>query len=197
MNLENHKILYFTVTAILALLIASPALQHFLVYPQTEFFTELWLLGPNQKAENYPYNITQNVNNRVFLGLSNHLGECSYYQVEVKLRNQNTPGPDSFQRTPSTLPVLYSFNIVVADNQTVQIPVDFSFGYSPDGSQINFNRLTINDAQININGYSTTLNTTTQEYFEKLVFELYLYNSTLGSFQYHERFVDLRLNMIP
>ncbi len=197
MSLENHKILYFTVTAILAFLIASPALQHFLVYPQTEFFTELWLLGPEQKAENYPYNITQNTNNRVYLGLSNHLGECSYYLVEVKLRNQNTSGPDNFQRTPSALPSLYSFNIVVADNQTVQIPVNFSFDYSSVDSQINFNRLTINDAPINLNGYSTTYNTTTKEYFGKIVFELYLYNSTLGNFKYHERFVDLRLNIIP
>jgi uncharacterized membrane protein len=197
LNLENHKVLYFTVTAILALLVASPALQHFLVYPQTEFFTELWLLGPEQKAENYPYNITQNVNNRVYLGIGNHLGECSYYRVDVKLRNQITPGPDSFNRTPSALPSLYSFNILVADEQIVQVPVDFSFSYREAGSQINFNTLTVNSAQININGYSTSWNSTNQEYFEKLVFELYLYNSTLGGFQYHERFVDLRLNMLP
>jgi hypothetical protein len=195
LNLENHKILYITVTAILALLIASPALQHFLVYPQTEYFTELWLLGPNQKAENYPYNITQNTNNRVFLGLSNHLGASGYYLVEVKFRNQNMSGPDSFQRTPSSLPTLYSFNVVVADKQTVQMPIDFSFGYSLVDSQINFNRLTINNAQINLNGYSTSWNSTNNDYYGKLVFELWLYNSTLGNFQYHERFVDLRLNM--
>jgi uncharacterized membrane protein len=195
MNLENHKILYIVVTAILALLIASPALQHFLVYPQTEYFTELWLLGPNQKAENYPYNITQNQDYHVFMGISNHLGSSGYYLVQVKFRNQNMSGPDSFQRTPSTLPTLYSFNVVVADKQTVQMPIDFSFGFNLVDSQINFNRLTINDAQINLNGYSTSWNSTNNDYYGKLVFELWLYNSALGSFQYHERFVDLRLNM--
>ena len=195
MNLENHKIVYVVVTAILALLVASPALQHFLVYPQTEYFSELWLLGPNQQAENYPYNITQNQDYHVFMGISNHLGSCGYYLVQVKFHNQNMSGPDSFQRTPSSLPTLYSFNVVVADKQTVQMPIDFSFGYNLVDSQINFNRLTINNAQINLNGYSTTWNSINNDYYGKLVFELWLYNSTLGSFQYHERFVDLRLNM--
>jgi uncharacterized membrane protein len=196
LNLENHKILYITITVILALLVASPALQHFLVYPQTEFFTEMWLLGPNLKAENYPYNITNNLDNQVYLGLGNHLGSAAYYRVDVKLRNQNMLGPDSFQRTPSNLPTLYSFNIVVADQQTVQVPVDFSFTYSQTNDlQINFNQLTVNNNPININGYSTTWNSTNNDYYEKLVFELYLYNSTTSSFQYNERFVDLRLNM--
>ncbi len=195
MNLENHKILYITVTVILALLIASPAMQHFLVYPQTEFFTEMWLLGPNQKAENYPYNITQNQNNEVYLGLSNHLGSAAYYRVDVKLRNQNMSGPDSFQQTPSDLSTLYSFNLIVADQQTVQVPVDFSFTYSESNGTINFNQLTINNNPIDINGYTTAWNATNSDYFEKIIFELYLYNSTTSSFQYHARFVDLRLNM--
>ncbi len=196
LNLEKHKILYITITAILALLIASPALQHFLVYPQTEFFTEMWLLGPDQKAENYPYNIIQNQDYQIYLGLSNQLGSAAYYRVDVKLRNQNMLGPDSFQRTPSNLPTLYSYNIVVADKQTVQVPIDFSFTYSQSNdSQVNFNQLTLNNNPININGYSTTWNSTNNDYYEKLVFELYLYNSTTSSFLYHERFVDLRLNM--
>ncbi|MGD6808994.1 MAG: DUF1616 domain-containing protein [Candidatus Bathyarchaeia archaeon] len=196
MQLENHKILYITVTVTLALLIASPALQHFLVYPQSEFFTEMWLLGPNQKAENYPYNIVQNQHYQIYLGLSNHLGSATYYRVDVKLRNQTMLGPDGFQRTPSDLPTLYSFNIIVADQQTVQVPVDFSLTYHQfNDSQINFNQLTINSNTININGYTTSWNNTNHDYYEKLVFELYLYNSTTNSFQYHERFVDLRLNM--
>ncbi len=156
----------------------------------------MWLLGPDQKAENYPYNITQNQDYQVYLGLSNQLGSAAYYRVDVKLRNQNTLGPDSFQRTPSNLPTLYSYNIVVADKQTVQLPVDFSFTYSQSNdSQVNFKQLTLNNNPININGYSTTWNSTNNDYYEKIVFELYLYNSTTSSFQYHERFVDLRLNM--
>ena len=195
MDLERFKVLFLVVTAISALLVASPALQHFLVYPQTEYFTELWLLGPNQKAENYPYNITQNANYQVFLGISNHLGSCGYYLVQVKFRNQAMDGPDTFKRTPSSLPTLYSMNVFVADKQTVQLPVDFSLNYNNDGSTVNFNYLTLNNEQINLKGYSTSWNQTNSDFYGKLIFELYLYNSTIGSFQYHERFVDLRLNM--
>ena len=199
MDLERFKVLFLVVTAISALLVASPALQHFLVYPQTEYFTELWLLGPAQKAENYPYNITQNGNYQVYLGISNHLGSCGYYLVQVKFRNQTMIGPDSFNRTHSNLPTLYSFNVFVADKQTVQMPIDFFFDYnkvdSQNDSQVNFNRLTLNNAQVNLNGYSTSWNSTNNDYYGKLVFELWLYNSTLGSFQYNERFVDLRFNM--
>ena len=54
MNLQEYKVLVFVVTAIVALIVASPALQRILVYPQTEFFTELWLLGPNHVAGEFP-----------------------------------------------------------------------------------------------------------------------------------------------
>ncbi len=195
LNLENHKIFYITITAILALLIASPALQHFFVYPQSEFFTEMWLLGPDKKAENYPYNITQNVNNQVYLGLSNHLKHCGYYLVEVKAHNQTTPGPDTFAGTASNLPTLYSMNLFVADDQTLQVPVNFSFDYSKSGDNISFKSLTLNGDKISLNGYSTSWNSTNTDFYFKLVFELWLYNSTLGTFQYNQRFIDLRLNM--
>jgi uncharacterized membrane protein len=195
MNLERFKVLFFVVTAVLALLVASPALHHFIVYPQTQYFTELYLLAPNHTTQNYPYNLTTNQNYHVYLGLSNHLGSCGYYMVEVKFRNQTMLGPDNLQGTPSSLPTLYRMNVVVADKQTVELPVDFAFDYNNDGYNVNFNKLTINNQQISLNGYLTSWNQTNYSFYGKLVFELWLYNSTLGSFEYNHRFVDLRLNM--
>ena len=106
MNLTQYKALFIVVTAVLALLVASPALQRVLVYPRTEFFTELSLLGPGHVAENYPYNITSGETYSVFLGVGNQLGSCAYYQVEVKFRNETQSAPDSFSRTASSLPSL-------------------------------------------------------------------------------------------
>ncbi|MEA2089984.1 MAG: hypothetical protein U9O89_04415, partial [Thermoproteota archaeon] len=60
MGLEEHRFVFFVVVGVLALVVASPALSRLLVLPRTEFFTELWILGPNRKAEGYPYNITSN-----------------------------------------------------------------------------------------------------------------------------------------
>src|SRR4030042_4185963 len=130
MNLQEYKILFMVIISVSALLVASPALQRLLTLPQTEFFTELWLLGPEHKGENYPFNITRNENYNVFLGVANQLGHCAYYVVQVKFRNLTQSAADSFNRTSSSLPSLYSITAVVADKETLEIPIVFSFDYA-------------------------------------------------------------------
>lgn len=198
MNLQGYKVLLLVGTAIFALLAASPALQRLLVYPQTEFFTEMWLLGPEHKGENYPYNITLNENYNVFLGVSNHLGHCAYYVVQVKFRTQNQSAPDTFARAPSSLPPIYSVNFIVADKETWELPVALSFSYSYDesNSQVKFNRMMFNGADLNLDGYSATWDTENSSFFGNLIFELWIYDDTVGGFIYHERYIDLKFNMI-
>ena len=180
----------------MALLVASPALQRLLVYPQTDFFTELWLLGPQHKAENYPFNITRNQNYDVFLGIENHLGHCGYYLVQVKFRNQTQPAADSFNHTPSSLPSLYNIAAFVADKETWELPVHFSFDYTYDENltQVIFNRLIFNDVALDINGSSAAWYPQKSSFFGNLFFELWISDAT-GNFHYHERFVGLVLNM--
>ena len=197
MNLQEYKTIILVVTAVSALIVASPAIQRLLVYPQTELFTELWLLGPEHMAENMPYNITRGASYNVFLGVSNHLGRCAYYSVQVKFRNLTQSAPDSFNRTSSSLPPLYSVNVFVADKETWELPVTFGWGYSYDGnlSQVNFRRLLFNNAELDLNGYSASWDSNRTAIFGNLVFELWLYNDSVGGFQYHERYVDLKFNM--
>jgi hypothetical protein len=207
-NLTQYKALFFVVTAVLALLVASPALQRVLVYPRTEYFTELSLLGPGHKAENYPYNITSGESYKVFLGVSNKLGSCAFYQVEVKFRNETESAPNSFSRTPSSLPSLYNLNVFVADQESFEIPVTFSVDYSfrnvirTEQSannitllQVNSDNVKFNGETLNLRGYSSDWNPHTRVFYGNLVFELWIYNSTISSFQYNERSVDLKLNM--
>ena len=130
LNLQQFKALFIIVTAVVALLAASPLLQRILVYPQTEFFTEFSLLGPGHMAQNYPYNITQIGTYAVFLGITNNLGSCAYYQVQVKFRNETQSAPDSFNLTPSSLPSLYNIAAFVADKESLELPVTFIFSYS-------------------------------------------------------------------
>jgi uncharacterized membrane protein len=202
MNLTQYKALFILFTAVLALLVASPALQRVLVYPRTEFFTELSLLGPGHMAEDYPYSINQNGNYTVYLELGNQLGSCVYYQVEVKFRNETQSAPDSLNRTASSLPSLYNLTAFVADQDSLEIPVTFSFDYvlqrRADNAilfQINFDSLKFNGEILNLQGYSSDWNPQENKFFGNLVFELWIYNSTAGSFQYHERFVDLKFSM--
>jgi len=180
-----------------ALIVASPALQRILVYPQTEFFTEFWLLGPNHLAEGLPYNITRGESYNMFLGITNQLGRSAYYEVQIKLRNLTQSAPDIFNRTSSSLPSLHNLNVFVADKETWELPVTFGFDYSynPNSSQVDFTRLLFNSEQLNLNGSSTSWDSNMTAYYGNLVFELWIYNESVNSFQYHERFVDLKFNM--
>lgn len=224
MNLQQYKALFVVITAVLALLVASPALQRALVYPQTEFFTELWLLGPGHMGENYPYNITANQDYSIFLGAANHLGSCAYYAIEIKFRNETQAAPDSLNRTPSSLPSLHRIPFFVADGESYELPITFSLDYSfqnvsrvvytnvtlpaapgqnatdqvvqnVTALKADFNSIKFNDMTLSLQGLSSDLNTQTQTTYANLVLELWIYNSTIGGFQYHERFVDLKFNM--
>jgi uncharacterized membrane protein len=194
-NLRQCKALFIIVTAVLSLLVASPALARVLVYPQTSFFTEVWLLGPGRMAENYPYNITANENYSVFLDIANHLGSCAYYTVEVKFRNDTQSAPDIFNLTASNLPSLYNLTVFVANGETWELPVTFAFNYSVTSLQVGFNSMTFNGVNINLTGESSDWNPQTKVFYGNLFFELWIYNGTTSTFQYHERFVSLLLNM--
>ena len=200
MNLQKYNVLFIVVISVLALLVASPALQRLLVYPQTEFFTEMWLLGPEHKAENYPFNITLGENYHVFLGVANNLGQCAYYLIQVKFRNQTQSAADSFNRTPSSLLPLYSITAFVADKEKWEIPLSFSFNYVQDSYnetllQVRFLDMTFNDNVLNLNDYTAVWDAERSGFFGNLFFELWIYNGTVGAFQYHERFTGLWFNM--
>jgi hypothetical protein len=196
-NLQNYKVLFLAVTAVLALLVASPALQRLLMLPPTEFFSELSLLGSGHLATNYPFNITRNEYYNVFLGIGNNLGDCTYYQVQVKFRNETQPAADSFDRTPSSLPSLYNLTVFVANKEKWELPVVFSFDYEyfENLSQISFSRIIFNGLELNLHDYSAAWNSLKNEFSGTLFLELWIYNSTVSRFQYHERFVSLHLNM--
>jgi hypothetical protein len=217
--------LFIVATAVLALFVASPALQRLLVYPQADSFTELSLLGPGHTAENYPYDISRNENYTVFLGVANHLGSCAYYQVEVKFRNETQSAPNSFNRTPGNLISLYNIGEFVADKERLETSLNFAFDYTLQSVtrivytnvtisngpgkndtveqrpinttllQMKFNNLRLNNNILNLQGYSSDWNPLTNEFYGNLIFELWIFNSTIGGFQYNERFVDLKLNI--
>jgi hypothetical protein len=201
MNLSEYKVLFIVVTAVVVLFVASPALSRVLVYPRTEFFSEMWLLGPNHKAEGYPYNISRGQNYTVFLGIGNQLGYCAYYMVEVKFRNETQSAPSSFgpieNRTPSSMSSLFNISAFVADEQDWELPLAFSFDYevSLDRSQVLFHNLTLNDEILGLEGYSTAWNSTRTIFFGNLMFELWIYDAQATALSYHGRFVDLKFNM--
>lgn len=197
MDFRNYQVLFLIVVAVAALLVASPVLSRLLVYPRTEFFTELWILGQNHTAENYPYNVSRYENYSIFLGVSNQLGHIAYYSIAVKFRNQTQPAANSFNRTYSSLPALYNISAFVPDEQALELPLTFSLNYSYSDvlSRIEFHSLTLNGELLDLTDCTTTWDSDRSEFMGNLFFEAWIYNSTIGDFRYHERFVSLRLNM--
>jgi hypothetical protein len=200
LRLQQYKVLFLVGVSVTALVVASPALQRLLVYPQTNFFTEMWLLDPNHMAENFPFNMTSNGNYTIFLGIGNHLGSCAYYSIQVKFRNQTQPAADSLNRTASSLPPLYSISAFVADKEELEIPISFSFNYVQDSYnetllQVRFLNMAFNNNVLNLNDHTAVWDAEKSGFFGNLFFELWIYNGTVGGFQYHERFTGLWLNM--
>lgn len=197
MNLQGYRVILLFFVGVMVLVVASPALQRLLIYPQTEFFSEQWLLGPDHLAANYPYNIRAGENYRVYLGVGNRLGSCGYYCVQVKLRNQTQSAPDSLKRTPSSLKSLYNIYTFIGNNASWELPIAFSFTYTYDvgSSKILFESLLLNDVSLDISSFSSSWNPEDNVRFADLVFELWLYDEASGDFLFHERFVDLKFNM--
>jgi len=201
LNLSEIKVFFFIVTAVVALIVASPALSRILVFPRTEFFSEMWLLGPNHNAEDFPYNVSRGQNYNIFLSVGNQLGYCAYYVVQVKLRNETQSMPTSIgpveDQTPSTMPSLFNISAFVADEQNWELPISFSFDYEANlnESKVEFKSLAINDEVLDLEGYTTAWNGTKSLFYGNLIFELWIYNSQATVLSYHRRFVDLKLNM--
>lgn len=201
MDIGKYGVTFFVVVAIVALLVASPALSRALVWPRSEFFSELSVLGSGHMAEDYPFNLSSGQSYSIFLGIGNQLGYCAYYQVQVKFRNESQSMPSSFgaveDRVPSSLPSLFNVTAFVADQESWELPVSFGFNYIYDAnaSVVMFESLMFNGNMLNLAGENTVWNATTSRFYGDLVFELWLYNSSTSSFGYHGRFVDLKLNM--
>lgn len=203
MNLREYKVLFIVVTFVVSLLVASPALSRLLVYPRTDFFTEFGLLGSNNMAEGYPFNISSGHSFTIYINVTNHLGYFAYYLVEVKLLNESQQGPNAIKTfTPSPMPSLYNISVFVGDEASWEEPFVFSFNYGLNKTalQVNYNNMTLNDVTfgntwLNLNGYTTSWNATRRMFPSNLVFELWIFNSATNGFQYHQRFLNMWLNM--
>jgi len=194
-NLEDYQTVFAVGSFALMLVAASPTLALVLTLPSGESFSELWLLGPGHAADNYPFNIRGGEEQRLFVGVGNHLGFSAYYAIHVKLRNQSQPLPDTNNSLASSLPTLYEFRLVVPNGKNWEAPVDFKVSeVSVDSNVTVVRRVTINNETFHIHGVSKW-DSEHHGFYYQLFFELWLYNTSLRSFEFHNRFVGIRLNV--
>ncbi len=195
MKLGDIKRLFVAVAIIGSLLIASPAIAGSFPSPPGEHFSELYLLGPTHKAENYPYNIDVGQNYSVYVNVGNHLGSSAYYAIYVKLGNQTDQLPNATQSTPSPLAPLYTYRFSIPDNKNWTSLLTFQVSNaSIQAANSQINTLKINNTPINVEKPALwNSNSTTFGY--RLFFELWLYNRQTGSAEFNNRYVSLQLNL--
>jgi uncharacterized membrane protein len=90
---KNEKKLYKALTVILTLLIiiAAASIVYAIITPKTgEKFTELYILGQEGYATNYPKNLSVGEESTVIIGIVNHEYKTINYTIEVWLINQTT-----------------------------------------------------------------------------------------------------------
>ncbi len=186
---------FIAVTLIGILIFASPTLALIITAPVGEQFSELYMLGPNHTFDDIPFNVKVGVEYSVYLGVGNHMGQSSYYTCIVKFRNETEPLPNTQLGTPSPLLGLYEFNTFIQDEQSWETPLTFKvndFNFSEGKSQIS--SVSINGLDFPVNEASMW-NSNRTGYYYGLFVELWLFNSTLGVSQFHNRSVYLTLNV--
>jgi hypothetical protein len=195
-NFENVKLFYGFSCVLMGLLILSPALMAVVPLPEVEQFSELWLLGPNRTTEGYPSDVMENESYLVYVGVGNHLGSLTYYALQVKFRSQTEPLPNVTTGEPSLLPALYEYRVFVAENGSLEVPLAFSF------FDVNFGDDTCFVGSVVINGISFSVDKAVSwdeeknGYYYQIFVELWIYDSELNGFSFHNRFVSCWLNMV-
>jgi len=195
-HIEEYRALFIVCSLVLMLVAVVPALSLVIRIPSgSERFSEFWLLGPAHTAENYPFNVSVNEQYSLFVGVGNQLHSSSYYMVYVKFRNQTQQLPNSTTSEPSLLPPLYEYRFVLSDGEVWEAPLTFTIENVL--VQQNFSLV----QNVSINGIVFPVNCTStwdsdrNGFYYQMFFELWLYNTTSTSFQYHNRYVSLWLNM--
>ena len=195
MKLNDYKLIFVSVGLIGVLLIATPALAEAVRLPGSEQFSQLYLLGPNQMAENYPFNIEASQNYSIYVGVANQMGFSVYGMVYVEFMNQTDQLPNAATGVPCSLQPLYEYLFAVQNGESWESPLTFSVSdASFSGNQSFIKTLTLNDYVFNVNKPSLWDSNTTM-FSYKLLFELWIYDTQSGTISFNNRFVDLQLNL--
>jgi hypothetical protein len=195
-NLEEYRTVFVVSGLILCLVASAPTLSLYLPFSGgAEHFSELWVLGPDRMAEDYPFNVSAGESYLVYVGVGNHLGSSAYYVVCVKFRNQTGALPNATAGTPSPLPPLYEYRVFVEDGEMWEAPLRFSFsGFSFFENQFLVEDLIVNDVAFNV-GAVTSWDGENSGFYYQVFIELWVYSVESDGFQYHNRFVGIWLNM--
>lgn len=126
-----------TIIPSLSILLSIATLVYVVVTPKEgEHCTELYILGPEGVADNYPTNYTLGENGTVIVGIVNHEYRLVNYTMEVRLQNRSLSLPEN-QRQVS-----------LAHNETWEEPVTIAPSFEGNNMKLGF--LLYNESEKNI-----------------------------------------------
>lgn len=194
MKLQHYKIILICIGLVIVLAISSLTFIAIVPESQGEKYSELYLLGHQHMAKDYPKNIGPNQNYTIYYDVVNHVGAPTYYLLYIKFLNSSDNLPDTTLTKASSSKPVYEYRFVVLDNQTFENPLTFSISNTAvSNGQFFVGNLQLNGEDIKID--KTALwNSTKSEFQYKLLFELWLYNNISNMFEFNNRFVYLQLN---
>jgi hypothetical protein len=194
-QVEKVNIVFISIGLIGVLLFASPTINLLVKPPDGEAFSELYILGPTHNFSNLPFNVRANVNYSVYLGVVNHLGSSCYYSSLLKFTNETGSLPNVIIGAPSPISAIYDYKTILTNGETWETPLTFQVnGLTFNGGVSQISTITINGIKYPIN-QTSTWNTAKMGYYYNLFVELWVFNSTLETSNYNNRFVDLYLNL--
>jgi uncharacterized membrane protein len=88
-----------------------------------EPFSEIGILGPNGKMEDYPKEVTVGQSFNLIIYISNHEGRAEYYRVLAKVGDK---GSNVTNTTPLNTAPLASWDVVLMNEQNRTLPVTLS-----------------------------------------------------------------------
>ena len=195
LKLEDCGTIFLLLSFLGALVISWPALAFVFPARAGERFSALYVLGPNRMAEDYPFNVKENEEYRIYLGIENHMGSSAYYVLYVKLRSPDEPLPNSTAGVPSPLPALYEYRVILADEQAWEFPVVFSLtGMSFYGNSCTVDAFFVDGSEVDVDKV-TSWDAENNGFYLELFFELWIFKNELDRFSFHDRFVGIWLNM--
>lgn len=87
------------------------------------YFFEIYPLGPEGMAANYPTEVAAGKLIKVWIGVNNHMGRVEYLLVYVKVGANATAIPNDSTLTPSSATPYKQIEYFLMDNQTQTFPV--------------------------------------------------------------------------
>ncbi len=191
LSFANHKLILLFLTAVAVFMVALPFAQQTLINKRSEPYSEMWLLGQQHTADNYPSTIEPDQNYTVFLDVKNNMGKMVQYMIKVWFLNV-TPSTQSSIGLP-----VYSTTAAIANGETWALPVTFSIVYAHDEPTfgVNITSIKINSLETKADFTSVAWNSTKEGHYGYLHFELWAYDTDAREFKNLNCSVDLRFNM--